>query len=31
MITEIAPQNILQDIIMEGNQKGLEGKARKSP
>ena len=25
MITEIAPQKILQDIRMEGNQKGLEG------
>jgi hypothetical protein len=29
MITEIAPQKILQDIRMEGNQKDLEGKARK--
>jgi hypothetical protein len=31
MITEISPQKILQDIGMEGNQKGLEGNARKSP
>jgi hypothetical protein len=31
MITEIAPQKILQDIRLECNQKGLEGDARKSP
>jgi len=30
MITQIAPQKILQDIRMEGNQKDLEDNARKS-